>query len=151
MRESILTIRASTDDDIDEVMGIWLEGNIQVHGFVPAGHWTGLMDEVRGMIASADVHVCVAEGGIVGFIGMTDDRIEGLFVKDGFRGCGVGGSLLGFAKETHDALSLNVYARNGRAVRFYIQEGFTIDSESVDPDTGEPDLHMSWNNLHAGS
>ncbi|MDR1771076.1 MAG: GNAT family N-acetyltransferase, partial [Hungatella sp.] len=37
----------------------------------------------------------------------------------------MGSELLGYAKERHNKLLLNVYKRNERAVRFYLREGFT--------------------------
>ena len=39
-----------------------------------------------------------------------------------------------------------VYQKNGRAVRFYLREGFTCAEEHVDSATGESELLLTWEN-----
>jgi putative acetyltransferase len=63
------------------------------------------------------------------------------------RSCGVGKRLLEYVKQTHSALSLDVYQKNIRAVDFYRREGFVIVSSQADEDTGEFDFTMSWEKL----
>lgn len=41
-------------------------------------------------------------------------------------------------------MRLNVYRKNGRALRFYQREGFAVLCEGVDKDTGETDDTMRW-------
>lgn len=42
-------------------------------------------------------------------------------------------------------LRLNVYQKNKRAIQFYLREEFSIESESLDGNTGEKELVMVWN------
>lgn len=41
-------------------------------------------------------------------------------------------------------LILNVYQKNTRAIHFYQREGFEIQREGLDEDTGEKDYVMIW-------
>ena len=43
--------------DMERVMQIWLEGNLQAHGFVPESYWRGNFDVVRGMLPESELYV----------------------------------------------------------------------------------------------
>ena len=75
-------------------------------------------------LAKADVYVYELEGAVVGFIGLSGDEVEGLFVAEGRRSCGIGQALLDYVKARHPHLALYVYEKNTRAMRFYLREGF---------------------------
>ena len=47
-------------------------------------------------------------------------------------------------KDKKDALRLNVYQKNTRAIHFYQREGFEIQCEGLDEATGEKDYVMIW-------
>lgn len=144
-------IRAFREEDLSAVMDIWLNANIQAHDFIPKEYWESHFDMVKDMLPQAEVYVF--EGGqpgqIIGFIGLMDTYIAGLFVEKQARSQGVGKQLIDFVKSFKDELSLHVYEKNERATSFYLREGFTIPSRSTDEDTGEKELLMVWE--HAAS
>ena len=72
------------------------------------------------------------------------DDIEGIFVSDEMQSQGIGKTLIDFVKAQKTKLSLNVYQKNVRAIRFYQKEGFEIESEGLDETTGEKDYAMTW-------
>ena len=47
-------------------------------------------------------------------------------------------------KKVKSTLKLNVYQKNERAIQFYLREEFSIQSESLDSNTGEKELIMVW-------
>ena len=79
---------------------------------------------------------------VSGFIGLNENHIEGIFVKSSARSAGIGKALLDFAKEKKEYLTLNVYQKNARAVKFYEREGFAVEREGIDGETGEKDFFM---------
>ena len=79
-----------------------------------------------------------------GFIGLNNDYIEGIFIKEVAQSKGTGKQLLDHVKKVKSILKLNVYQKNERAIRFYLREEFSIQSESVDDNTGEKELIMAW-------
>ena len=82
---------------------------------------------------------------IDGFIGLNDDYIEGIFVKETMQSKGIGKQLLNHAKEVKSTLKLSVYQKNEKAIKFYLREKFNVQSENVDANTGEKEFTMVWN------
>lgn len=74
---------------------------------------------------------------IEGFIGLTDNYIAGLFVKEDVQSMGIGKQLLNYVKGIKSDMRLNVYNKNVRAIKFYQREQFMIQSENIDNNTGE--------------
>ena len=81
---------------------------------------------------------------VLGFIGLQDDCIAGFFIDRAFQSQGLGKKLLDYVKERYDHLTLDVFARNDGAVRFYTREGFRIESTATEPATGEVVYTMTW-------
>ena len=139
-------IRKFETQDLDAVMQIWLHGNLDAHPFIPASFWTDHFETVRDMLPQAElyVHENEATRQIDGFIGLTENHIEGIFVAESARSKGVGKSLLEYAKSCKPYLTLSVYQKNERALAFYRREQFTVHSESIDEDTNEAEIQMLW-------
>ena len=96
-------------------------------------------------LLKADIFVYDLNGEIKGFIGLMDEYIAGIFVDKAYRSQGIGRQLLEYVKQLHSTLSLNVYQKNERALRFYRENGFTIVSKQNDEHTGEIEFTMVLN------
>lgn len=81
---------------------------------------------------------------IYGFIGLMENYIAGLFVKEPMQAKGIGSRLIAYAKSQKEKLTLEVYRENVRAVQFYHREGFSITDEAIDENTAEVAYTMSW-------
>ena len=139
-------IRKFETRDLDTVMQIWLHGNLDAHAFIAASFWTEHFEMVRDMLPQAELYVHENEGTrqIDGFIGLTENHIEGIFVAKAARSKGVGKALLEYAKSRKPSLTLSVYQKTERALAFYQREQFTVQSEGIDEDTNEAELQMLW-------
>lgn len=139
-------IRRFEAADLEEVMQIWLEANIQAHDFIPQNYWMDHYAMVKDMLLSAELFVFQSDRSrtIDGFIGMSGGYIEGIFVREQEWSKGIGKRLLNHVKAAKGELSLSVYQKNEAAVRFYIREGFSVQAEKTDEDTGEAELSMVW-------
>lgn len=139
-------IRKLQKTDIDTVSQIWLDANRDAHDFIPAEYWENNFLPVKEMLLQAEVYVytdeCINE--TEGFIGLDQEYIEGIFVRKGARSEGIGKALLDFVKEKKQELTLHVYKKNERAVRFYQREGFHIVESTADESTGEKEYLMKW-------
>lgn len=140
-------VRQYSNDDIDAVMQIWLDTNIRAHHFIPSDYWRTNCDMVRELLSHAEIYVhedeCAKQ--IDGFIGLNDDYIEGIFVKETMQSKGIGKQLLNHVKKVNPTLKLNVYQKNEKAIKFYLREKFNIRSENIDDNTGEKEFVMVWN------
>ena len=137
-------IRKLQKADINRVADIWLKTNLKAHLFIPEQYWISNYEFVKEMLPQAEVYVYEDDKMIQGFIGVSDEYIEGIFVSDEMQSRGIGKMLLDYIKDKKDRLQLKVYQKNVRAMSFYQREGFTIQSESMDEFTGEKEYVMNW-------
>lgn len=139
-------IRSLRALDLAAVMRIWFDANAKAHDFVPEEYWQSHYQEVKELLPQAEVYVYEDAGSreILGFIGLTDSYIAGIFVKESARSRGIGKQLLDYGKGLKPELSLSVYQKNSRAVAFYEREQFAVQEESLDESTGEKEFVMRW-------
>ncbi len=138
-------IRKMEHDDLGQVMEIWLDTNKKAHDFIGEAYWTDSREAVASMLPQAEVYVSLGEDGeIQGFLGLSGAYIAGIFVREGSRSRGIGKTLLDYAKEIREKLTLHVYQKNARAVKFYRREGFRVEAENTDASTGEKEWVMMW-------
>ena len=139
-------VRKFETQDLDAVMQIWLQANLDAHAFIPASFWEAHFEMVRDLLPQAELYVHEDAGTrqIDGFIGLTENHIEGIFVVKSARSKGIGKALLDYAKSRKPRLDLSVYQKNERALAFYQREQFTVQSEGIDEDTNEADIQMLW-------
>ena len=137
-------IRKMEKEDLDRISKIWLETNIKAHDFIPAQYWEKNYGPVREMLPQAEVYVWEEKGQIQGFAGLYEEYIAGIFVPEQAQSKGIGGQLLNYIKGRKPYLSLKVYQKNIRAVKFYKREGFQIKEESTGQETGEKEYTMEW-------
>lgn len=137
-------IRELREADINAVAEIWLDTNRKAHSFISAQYWERNFELVKEMLAEAEVYVYENDKDIQGFIGLSGEYIEGIFVSEKKQSQGIGRLLLNHAKDRKPKLRLNVYKKNERALLFYQREGFEIQCESMDEATGEKDYAMLW-------
>ena len=93
-------IRAFKENDLSVVMQIWLDTNIKTHSFISKYYWMDNYDMVKKILPQAEIYVYEENGTkqIEGFIGLTDNYIAGLFVKEDMQSKGIGKQLLNYAK-----------------------------------------------------
>ncbi len=137
-------IRSLRKTDIDKVAEIWLDTNIKAHDFIPMQYWQDNFNMVKDMFSQAEIYIYENEQAIQGFIGMENDYIAGIFVSGEAQSQGIGKLLLDFVKNRKEKLRLNVYQKNTRAIHFYQREGFKIQYENLDKNSGEKEYVMTW-------
>lgn len=138
-------IRKLEKDDIDAVMKIWRDGNIKAHTFIAKEYWDNNYDYVKEILPNSEIYVYIYKEKIVGFIGISNNYIEGIFVDNNNQRNGIGKSLLNKVKENKESLTLEVYEKNINAINFYKKNGFIVVKEIMDEDTGERVYNMCWN------
>ena len=81
---------------------------------------------------------------ITGFIGLSSNSIEMLFIDDNYRGKGYGSALIDFALK-QGATKVDVNEQNAYALNFYQARGFRIIGRDETDEAGRPYpiLHLS--------
>ena len=141
-------IRRLQKADVDRVMDLWLDANLKAHDFIPAVYWRSNFGPVKEMLPQAEVYVYESAGKMQGFVGLSGEYIEGIFVSDEVQSQGIGKRLLDHMKAIKDTLRLSVYQNNTRTIHFYQREGFVIQHEGLDESTGEKEYAMLWQRKH---
>lgn len=137
-------IRELRKVDINKVAEIWLDTNIKTHYFISAQYWKSNFELVKELLLQATVYVYEDKQEIQGFIGLSNEYIEGIFVSAEMQSQGIGKILLNYVKGKRNKLILNVYQKNTQAISFYQREGFEIQYSGLDEATGEKDYVMAW-------
>lgn len=142
--KEFVMVRKMKAGDEEKAAGIWLEGNLDAHGFVPEEYWKGNYEEVKRQLSDSEIYIYEDDEGIEGFVGLENGYIQGIFVKKEMRSKRIGRSLLNFCKGKYEKLSLHVYAENEKALNFYMREGFRTDEKRLDGSTGQQEYRMMW-------
>lgn len=80
----------------------------------------------------------------MGFVGVQDNYLAGIFVDKSMRSKGIGKQLLDYVKGIRQELLLTVYHENKSAVKFYKREGLTTISQEMDEVTNNLELLMQY-------
>ena len=91
-------IRTLQNADINRVADIWLDTNLKAHSFISAQYWKSNYELVKKMLSQAEVYVYEDGQKIQGFIGLSDEYIEGIFVPEEMQSQGIGKLLLNYIK-----------------------------------------------------
>lgn len=137
-------IRNFNDVDLKKILKIWYQGNLEAHDFIDASFWDRNLNYVKRNLPKSEVYVYEMDGQVVGFVGVDNGYIEGLFVDREYRGMGIGTRLLNYIKEDNDYFTLHVFENNYGAVTFYENRGLLIKEESVHEDLGEVEYLMYY-------
>ncbi len=130
---------------LDDIMEIWLETNIEAHGFIPKEYWIENFDMVKKMLPYSDVYVYEDCNIIKGFIGVAEQNyIAGIFVKKEHQREGIGQKLIEYCKSKYPYLELDVFTKNKKAVNFYLKNDFVVVHEQIHEDTKEIECTMSF-------
>ena len=140
----IKEIKNITENELNQIMKIWLTCNIDAHNFISEEYWKNNYDYVKDILPSAELFAYYKDNVIVGFLGLTNSYIVGIFVNKKLRSLGIGRKLLDTAKEKKSVLDLSVYEKNKSAVKFYLKNDFLTTDKDIDTPTGELEYQMQW-------
>ena len=125
-------------------MRIWKNENIRAHNFISKEYWENNYKYVKDILPDADIYVYISDEQIVGFVGLNNNYIEGIFVDVNNQHKGIGTALLDKIKEYKESLTLSVYKKNVNAIKFYEKNNFIITGENIDENTNEIEYTMTW-------
>lgn len=134
-----------TDKDYETLAGIWERSVMATHDFLKNEDFNEIKAALIPDYFPNVVLYAIADNGVyTGFIGLSLDSIEMVFIDSGCRGQGYGSALIEFAKQ-RGATKVDVNERNPSALNFYKAKGFRIISRDETDDGGRPYpiLHLS--------
>jgi GNAT superfamily N-acetyltransferase len=144
-----MLLRRASASDATAIAAIHLAARREAMPYLPELHGE---DDVRawvsgGMLPDTVAWVAEIDGEVIGYMALRDEDLEHLYVLPRCQGRGVGGVLLGKAKELSPArLRLYAFQRNARARAFYEARGFVAVAFSggAGNEENEPDVLYQW-------
>ena len=115
-------IRELRKVDINKVAEIWLDTNIKTHYFISAQYWKSNFELVKELLLQATVYVYEDKQEIQGFIGLSNEYIEGIFVSAEMQSQGIGKILLNYVKGKRNKLNLKMYIKKIHGQYPFIKE-----------------------------
>jgi putative acetyltransferase len=139
-------IERAHEHDFPEIVEVWEASVRATHHFLQEEHIQLFKPLILKEYLKA-VHLwCVRDEAqkILGFLGISQDSIEMLFIHPAARGMGIGRKLTQFAIEHAGVTKVDVNEQNDQAVGFYRHIGFKVVSRSATDGMGlpYPILHM---------
>jgi SAM-dependent methyltransferase/ribosomal protein S18 acetylase RimI-like enzyme len=134
-----ITIRPWRPEEGERLLAIWLAASRIGHPFLGEARLLEQQQLVRDTyLPMADNWVAAIDGQVVGFIGLIENFIGGLFVDPDIHGAGIGRALVEDAAARLGPLEVSVYADNQAAVDFYRRRGFVETARKETDDEGLP-------------
>lgn len=140
-------------ENIRAIADIWLRVSLCAHDFIDGSYWKSNYKPMCEMYlpASENYEFIDGDGTVAGFISLSGNHIEALFVDMPFQSRGIGKSLIDFVKAEYfacgtgrGAITVSVYKENTKAAGFYIANGFKAAGEGVDKNTGHEELYLEF-------
>lgn len=135
-----------TKDEFARLTDIWEASVRATHDFLGEQDIQFLRPKIlNDYLAAVTLRAYKDERGqIRGFVGVSEDKVEMLFISPEYRGKGIGRTLLNHAVNRMGATRLDVNEQNPQAVGFYEHMGFQVVGRSPFDGMGKPFplLHM---------
>lgn len=140
-------IHTATADDLPRIVEVWEAAVRATHHFLSEDDIEFFKPLVWQELAELHLE-CVrdADGVVVGFMAVVEDKIDALFVHPAWHRAGVGRRLVTYAIEDRAAGRVDVNEQNAQAVAFYCHLGFRVEGRSELDAAGKPFplLHMRY-------
>lgn len=134
-----LTFRPSIPNDAITVHEVWARSVKATHDFLTPQDFEEISEIVRTQYAPvASLLLAELDDRIVGFMGMTDLSVDGLFIDPDHHGRGIGRAFIAEARKAGGPLTVDVNEQNTGALAFYERMGFEFVSRSEVDDEGRP-------------
>lgn len=139
-----MMIRELSAADYPRLMEIWESAVRRMHHFLAEEDFLYYKERVPTYFPYVKLYGEEKDGRVEGFLGVSDDKIEMLFVDAERRGQGIGRRLLSYAVEELGMRKVDVNEQNAQAVGFYEHMGFRTTARSERDGGGKnyPILHM---------
>jgi len=123
------------------LVDLWLRSVRATHDFLTESDVQTFLPFVREYLSSPETDLwvlCSDSDGVMGFMGMSGNKMEALFIDPQYVRRGGGRRLVEHAKQLHGELTVDVNEQNAAACRFYESCGFVVEGGSPVDGMGKP-------------
>ena len=116
-------IRKIREEDLTNVMTLWVKGNFKANSFIEKDYWLEIYNQVKiDFLENFKTYVYVENEEILGFISIHDDEIKAICVKEENRKNGIGTKLLNYCRDNlkeNEELYMKIFEKNMNGILFF--------------------------------
>ena len=133
-------IRSASQKDYPTVIELWELSVRASHLFLPEDYLQRIKNLLPSILPAVKlfVHLDNDNKTITGFLGVSEEKIEMLFIHPDKRGQGIGSLLNKFAVEQLHTHKVDVNEQNEQAVSFYKNSGYEVIGRTEVDGLGKP-------------
>ena len=149
---NIIEVKERTESLINQLLEVWEDSVKATHTFLSNEEIEKIKEYVPQALKNI-AHLIILENENykpVAFMGIEENKLEMLFIKNSERGKGLGKQLLSYGIEKYNVNELAVNEQNPQAKGFYEHMEFKVYQRNELDDQGNPYpvLYMKLNKLH---
>ena len=135
-----IMINSASQRDYPAIIELWELSVRASHFFLPEDYLQKIKNLLPSILPTVKlfVHFDKDDQTITGFLGVTEEKIEMLFIHPAKRGQGIGRLLNNFALEQLHTYKVDVNEQNEQAVSFYKKIGYKVVGRTEVDGLGKP-------------
>jgi len=139
-------ITLATYKDHSAIIELWENSVRATHHFITEDYLQEIKSLLPGILSNVKIYVWLEADGIKGFAGVTEQKMEMLFIHPSHFGQGLGRQLSMFCIHSLSVVEVDVNDENKAAIEFYIKLGYQLVGRDEFDSTGKPHpiLHLKW-------
>lgn len=125
-------------EDYPALVALWERSVRATHDFLTEDVIKEIMEAlVPDYFPNVELYAVDENGSYIGFVGISGNKIELLFIDSDRLGKGYGSMLVDFARR-HGATMVDVNEQNPSALKFYLAKGFRVIRREDTDEAGRP-------------
>lgn len=134
---SLKNIQA-TKNDYPQLIDIWEKSIKATHHFLSTADFKAIKKELPTYFSNVEVQIWQVQNDIIGFSGVSEQKVEMLFLDPAFIGKGYGRQILTHLVGKNAVHLVDVNEQNQAALKFYLACGFEEYNRNEMDDAGRP-------------
>ncbi|AJW65260.1 putative N-acetyltransferase YjaB [Elizabethkingia miricola] len=141
-------IREANSEDYADVIRVWEASVRATHHFLDPEDITFYKSIIPEALPQVKLFIYEIEGQVAGFMGVSGNTLDMLFINPAYRRKGIGSKLFQYAQSEFQISRVDVNEQNQQAVDFYLKTGFVQTGRRATDDFGKafPILEMTLEN-----
>ena len=141
-------IREANSEDYADMIRVWEASVRATHHFLDPEDITFYKSIIPEALPQVKLFIYEIEGQVAGFMGVSGNTLDMLFIDPSYRRKGIGSKLFQYAQSEFQISKVDVNEQNQQAVDFYLKTGFIQTGRRATDDFGKayPILEMALGN-----
>ena len=141
-------IRKLKEEDLTNVMTIWVKGNFKANRFIEKDYWLEIYNHVKvDFLENFKTYVYIDNDEVLGYISIDKNEVKAIYVKEENRRQKIGTKLMNYCKNnlnTDEFLEAKIFEKNMNGILFFSNLQFKNIKIQVNEKFQEKEYIMYW-------